>query len=340
MEVKSISELYSRLTSPVSTIYVVPLIRYDFKRTDYLYLLYKDLTEGNSDIKLVDLSVFAHMRMVFGALFNRNTVLHYHWLEFQDMKSLIGMPYKLSCIALYSLLGGNIIWTIHNLIPHDKRFLSLHKGIHKWMAKRASILHIHSQSVSKTVSDFLEVDESKCIVLRHPEFPSKFIAKEDAVKKLSESYSIAIERFIAPTFLIFGGLSTYKGIEEIVRVLGEEASPFTLLIAGPVKKGQSVLKAKLTELSGSDERMILIPTFIPEKDYPLLFNVSDACVFNYDDILTSGGVEMALVYQKQIIAPRKGSLVDYEDLSNVSLFDSSDELKELISHSLKAGVDG
>lgn len=340
MEVKSISELYSRVTNLVSTVYVVPLIRYDFKRTDYLYLLYKDIIEGNSDIKLVDLSVFTHIRMVFGALFNRNTILHYHWLEFQDMKSLIGMPYKLLCIALYSLLGGNIVWTIHNLIPHDKRFLSLHKSIHKWMAKRASILHIHSPSVSKAVSDFLEADESKCIVFRHPKFPSEIILKENAINKLSRSYSIGIESFKAPTFLIFGGLSAYKGIEEIVRVLSDEASPFSLLIAGPFKKGQSALKAKLTELSGSDERMLLIPTFIPEEDYPLLFNASDICVFNYDDILTSGGIEMALAYQKQVIAPRKGSLIDYEDLSNVSLFDSPDELKELISHFLKAGVDG
>lgn len=340
MEVKLISELYSRVTNPVSTVYVVPLIRYDFKQTDYLYLLYKDIIEGSSDIKLKDLSFFAHIRMVFGALLNRNTILHYHWLEFQDMKSLLGMPYKLLCIALYKLLGGHIVWTIHNLTPHDKRFLSLHKSIHTWMAKKASVLHVHSESVVERVSDFLDVYESKCIVLAHPEFPSITLSKKDAIERFSKNYSIGSERFKTPTFLVFGGLSAYKGIEEITTVLCDDTSAFTLLIAGPFKKGQGVLKDKLTKMAESDERIILIPTFIPEEDYPLLFNASDICVFNYDDILTSGGIEMALAYKKQIIAPHKGSLSDYEGLSNVSLFNSQEELKELISHFLKAGVDG
>ncbi|MEQ9266885.1 MAG: hypothetical protein RLN81_16785 [Balneolaceae bacterium] len=340
MEVKLISELYSRVTNPVSTVYVVPLIRYDFKKTDYLYLFYKGLIEGSSDIKLKDLSVFAHIRMVFGALLNQNTILHYHWLEFQDMKSLLGMPYKLLCIALYKLLGGHIVWTIHNLTPHDKRFLSLHRSIHQWMAKKASVLHVHSGSVVERVSDFLDVDESKCIVLAHPEFPSVTVSKKEAIERFSKNYSIGTERFKTPTFLIFGGLSAYKGIEEIAKILNGETSPFALLIAGPFKKGQGVLEDKLTKMAETDERIILIPAFIPEEDYPLLFSASDICVFNYDDILTSGGIEMALAYKKQIIAPYKGSLSDYEGLSNVSLFNSPGELKELISHFLKVGADG
>lgn len=340
MEVKSLLELYARVNSSVSTVYVVPLIRYNFKQTDYLYLLYKDLIESDSETIVESISFFAHFQFVLGALLNKNTILHYHWLEFQDFKSLAGMPYKLLCIALYSFLGGKIIWTIHNLIPHDNRYLPLHKIIHTWMAKRASLLHVHSGSVVPAVSAFLEVPESKCIVHKHPEFPSKPVQKTEAVTKLSNQYSIDTEAFTVPTFLVFGGLSAYKGIEEIVRILKDKELPSTLLIAGPIKKGQNLLLNNLTSLAKEDKRIIFIPKFIPEEDYPLLFGVSDICVFNYDDILTSGGVEMALAYKKQIIAPGKGSLVDFKTLPNVSLFDSPKELKSLIGQVLKEGVDG
>lgn len=340
MEVSSLTELYSQVNKHFSKVFVVPLIRFDFPKTDYLYLLYKEFFNRSDYNPVKSISVFDHYRFVLAAIFNRNTILHYHWLEFQSLKALSGMPYKLLSIALYKLLGGNIVWTIHNLTPHDKKFLTLHKFIHRWMARRASLIHIHSHSALSLVSDYLKIDTNKILILRHPEFPYKKLSKEEALKEFLSNYGDGRTLLKKPIFLIFGGISEYKGIREIVAILSSQEKQFTLIIAGYVKLGQENLHNFIIENTIDDSRIIYVPTFIPEKHYPSLLHASDICVFNYDDILTSGGVAMAIAYKKRIIAPSLGCLRDFKNNPDVFLFNSKNELKNLIQESLGHFNDG
>ena len=159
MEAKSLTELYSQVNKHFSKVFVVPLIRLKFPKTDYLYLFYKDILASSGEISINSISVFGHYKFVYEAIINKDTILHYHWLEFQNGKALLGMPYKLLCIGLFKLLGGNIVWTIHNLTPHDRKYLKFHKLIHKWMAKKASLLHVHSKTAIPIVSEYLEIEQ-------------------------------------------------------------------------------------------------------------------------------------------------------------------------------------
>lgn len=333
MEISSLKELYSKVRTKTSIVFVVPLIRHSFPGTDYLYMLYKNLLEKPSGIAIESISVFAHIKMVFKALTNRNTILHYHWLEFQDFKSLLAMPYKLKCIWLYNLFGGKIIWTIHNLNPHDKKYISLHRRIHKWMAKKATVLHVHSLSSVEIVSKTYEVSKEKIVILKHPFFPSEILDKKEAQQKFLAAYGEGKPALTDLTFLIFGGISEYKGIREIIDILISKKEPFHLIIAGYVKKGQEPLHDFILQKSKEDDRILYIPTFIPENHYPFLLSSADVCLFNYDEILTSGGIEMALAYQRDIIAPAKGGIIDVEN-THISLFESKVELDDLLQHKL------
>lgn len=111
MEATSLDEIYASVNVDAKTIYVVPLIRYSLKRSDYLYLLYEELLNGEK-YTIESISVFNHFKLVVAILKNKNAILHYHWLEFQDLKSLLGMPWKIACIYLFKKLGGNIVWKI------------------------------------------------------------------------------------------------------------------------------------------------------------------------------------------------------------------------------------
>ena len=330
MEISSLKELYSGLNKHISTVFVVPLIRYRFPKTDYLYLLYKNLIDEN-EINIESISVFAHFRFVLKVIVNRNTLLHYHWLEFQDFKSLLGMPYKLLCIGLYKLFGGDIIWTVHNLKPHDKKYLSLHLRIHKWMARIASLIHVHSPLSVPLVSDMYGVSPEKIHVLRHPDFPAKIIPQETARKEFLSVYGDGRSELKGPVCLIFGGISEYKGIRKIIELFSKQTFGFTLIIAGYVKKGQESLHNYIVEKTIDDTKVLYIPSFIPEKDYPLLLNTADVCIFNYEEILSSGGVKMAQAYRKKVIAPNAGDLRELKDDETVLLFDSIEELESLIT---------
>ncbi len=333
MEATSLTELFSRVNKHFSKVFVVPLIRFDFPQTDYLYLLYKELLTKNNQSEVISISVFNHYKFVLAALFTKNTILHYHWLEFQTLKALLGMPYKLLCIALYKLFGGTIVWTVHNLSPHDKKYLKLHRLIHHWMAKRASLIHVHSKSALSLVSKYLNIEKEKICILEHPKFPSIELQKEEAQYEFLSNYGDGRNFLQNPVFLIFGGISEYKGIREIIEILIAHERKFNLIIAGYVKVGNEDLHNFIIDKTVDDDRVIYVPSFIPENHYPSLLHSSDICLFNYDEILTSGGVAMAIAYQKKIIAPNLGCLQDLKNDDLVFLFDTKDELKKLITTS-------
>lgn len=340
MEASSLTELYSQVNKHFSKVFVVPLIRYNFPKTDYLFLLYRDFLTQPNEVEIKSISVFGHFKLVLAAAFDNYTILHYHWLEFQNLKALLGMPYKLICIALYKLFGGSIVWTVHNLTPHDKKYLKLHTSIHRWMAKRASIIHVHSTSAVSIVSEYLNIEKTKIVILKHPQFPSEELSKDEAQEQFLSNYGDGKNSLESPVFLIFGGISEYKGIREIIDILSTQEKDFSLIIAGYVKIGQEALHNFIIDKTIDDQRVTYVPTFIPEEHYPSLLHNSDVCIFNYDEILTSGGVEMALAYQKKIIAPNLGCLQDLKDRDNVSLFNSKEELKNLIHESLEQFENG
>ncbi len=328
MESASLDDIYSSVNKDARIIYVVPLIRYSYKKSDYGYLLYKKLIEGDKyDVRSI--SILNHFKLVSGGLFNRNVILHYHWLEFQDVRALMGMPWKMLCIYLFRLLGGNIVWTLHNEFPHDQRYLKLHRYLHKKMADWADALHVHCHKAISIMSRRLESPPEKFHIVPHPEFPPSPIPAEEARQHLLKQYSCNLSGD-SSTLLMFGNISRYKQIEKVAEMVIGLKHECKLLIVGPVKKGNMDLYRQLERLQKQSERLIMIPHFIPEAHVSWFFSASDICVFNYRNILSSGGYNMAKAYGKTVIAPDIGCLSEEHTKSNVHLFIDQKELKSLL----------
>lgn len=327
-------ELYAELIpenhSGKKELYVVPLIRHDYKESDYLYLLYRDIIENRKDqFSIKSVSVWKHWIFAWRALSKKNVILHYHWLECTDFKSLTGMVYKLICIFLYKLFGGKLVWTIHNKMPHDRKYQQFNYRIQSWMAARADLLHIHCSSMIDEISRFYDQPAGKFRVVEHPEFPSKVIKRERAINKLNETRNLGLKSS-DQIFLMFGNISAYKQIGKVCSMFTGLPSHKKLLIVGPVKKGQMSVFYGIKDISKSAENIRLVPHFISEKMVPYYMNAADCVVFNYEKILTSGGVELARSYGRPIIAPNLGCLSELDD-KNSTLFNSQEELNQLLS---------
>ena len=332
MEKQSLSDIYSSMGMKDCSVYVVPRIRSDYPESDYLFLLYKPLL-NNSDYRILSLSVFGHYKFVMKSITSKNVILHYHWLEFQDIKSLLGMPWKLVCIMLFKLFGGKIVWTVHNLEPHDRKFLNLHLRIHRWMAGISDKIHIHAESTANLIKDKFNADVNKFCLLPHPSFPAQRIDRQESINYLNSSFGwqLASSRPIA---LIWGNISLYKNIEHLLNLITEQNLDVQVIIAGPIKKGQETLTERITLKCDEETDFYCNPSFIEEKDIPFFFGATDFCLFNFSQILTSGSVEMALSYNKDIIAPRTGSLTELSNSANAFLFSNEKELSTLIRSSI------
>lgn len=325
----SLLHIYKEVSDKVATIFVVPLIRYDYPTTDYLYLLYKDLL-ADKQININSLSAFAHIKLILAPLTDKHAILHYHWLEFQDLKSGIGLIYKLICITLFKAFGGSIIWTVHNLYPHNKKWRHQHKKLYQWFAGICDMILVHTPKAVELVSKEYEVDSKKIRVYPHPQFPARFIEKTEAVSHINTIFGLQLTPKI-PTIGCFGAISAYKRYPELIGIVDQLSVAKQMIIAGYVKKGMQEIDAKILESSKSRDWLYYHRGFISEDLLPNLMNAIDVCVFNFDDILTSGGIELALAYNKPVVAPRLEALMHYETHSNVHLFNSENECVELIT---------
>lgn len=325
---QNLETLYNELCgSPQKRIFVVPLIRYNYKNSDYLYLLYEKLISDEA-YNIKDLSVWQHWKLILAGLNKKNTIIHYHWFECQDFRSMAGMIYKFLCLMISIMLGANLVWTCHNKMPHDGRFYWLNFRLRKWIANKADRIHIHCKSVIPEISGFFRVHPDKFRVIPHPEYPAEKVDKYIAIREINHLRSLDLNETDS-IFLMFGNISQYKGLEDVCRIFRSLDQNSKLLIVGPVKKGQMQCYRNLKRISEGCKNIIIIPHFIKEKNVPFFFNAADCALFNYKTILTSGGVVLARCYNIPVMAPPIGCIGELKD-EDVHFFDNTAELEKLI----------
>ena len=336
IEEKLIKE-YLALSPNLKKLYVVPLLNPGNKNTDYLYILYKNIIEGKTgNFKIEFLSIFSHSKIFIKKLYGENNLLHYHWFEASDLKSFAGIFWKVIWITLYKLIGGKIIWTVHNKFPHTNRFVFTNRVLRKYLAKISNKIHVHCDSAIKIMSPVFNLPGEKFFVLEHPKFLTSIIQKQTAIKLIQNKYPEIEVASNKKIFLSFGVIAEYKGLIELINLFGKFDNA-VLIIAGLVKKVNENYYRKMTEAAEGKHNIIIISKFIEDDELNLFFSISDYVIFNFTDILTSGSTILALNYNKKVIAPAMGCLNDIKD-ENLILFgkdSSSSNLKNVVSNLLK-----
>lgn len=327
-QISQLEELYNGLsdTSPV-TLFVAPSIRYTHKKTDYLYLFYKTLF-SSKNFTIFDVSTVGHLKFVLHQLLRRDSILHYHWIQYSGFWSGCGYFFKLMCIYLYLSLNGKLVWSVHNKLPPDCKNEWLHFKVRKWLAQRADRLLVECSSAVNDVSAYFHVSPEKFRVWPHPGYPPQLMPRAAAIEAINHRYQVHI-KLQDRIFLMFGHISSYKQIDKVCTIFVNKSIHKKLLVVGPVKKGQMQYYKKLRKATRRQENIILIPQFIKERYVPEFMNAADYVVFNYREVLTSGGVPLANSYNKSIILPKKGCLTEKEG-ENLMFFKSQDELKEMM----------
>jgi len=327
-EINELEELYDGLSrSEPTTLFVAPRIRYTHKKSDYLYLFYKKLLDS-PDFKIFDVSTAGHLKFILHQLIKGDSILHYHWIQFSGVGSVFGFLFKLFCIQLYLLLGGKLVWSLHNKVPPDCNHEWLHIKSRKWLAKKAHRLVVECESLIPDLSIYFNVSPKKFRVWSHPGYPPQLMPRAAAIEAINHRYDVKI-KIQDRIYLMFGHISPYKQIDKVCTIFEDEPLNKKLLVVGPVKKGQMAYFKKIRKTSQEMNNVILIPQFIKEDCVPEFFNAADFLVFNYRDVLASGGVPLAKSYDKTIILPEKGCLKEQKG-KNLKFFKSQKELKEII----------
>ena len=329
----SFREILNNLSPDCEILYVLPAFSEQRKTSDYLYLLHKEMILGKEKPKVVGIPEWQYHHLTWSAMINKESVVHCNWIEARDYRSLARILYLWLCLIFYKRKGGKIVWTIHNKVPQGRSVRWLNRKLQKWLTGKADVLRVHCKTAAAEMADYLHIDESRFTILPHPRFPAYLLPRTAAIEAINQRFGFSLQSR-NQIYLMFGNIGSHKQIIETIDIFQELSVNKKLLIVGPVKQGHLKYYHKIKKLLKKTRPDIyILPKVIKADIVPEFFNAADFCVFNYGDILTSGGVELARSYQKAIIAPAKGCLKEMEDNENVNLFRTGEEFKKLLTDS-------
>jgi glycosyltransferase involved in cell wall biosynthesis len=232
--------------------------------------------------------------------YHLSKILHLHWDEGLLPKSdKIQSDFAKKTIKIFQETGGKIIWTVHNMFPHElvsNQEKELFLSNRAFMCKYADKIHVHNTYSRQYLIDNFDVDENKIFVIAHPSY-LEWYCVDRAHQKFSEKKS----------FLLFGNMRSYKGLDLVaqafLRVINKN-DVFDFHIAGH--------GADQVDLNGLSP---LIPVrfssgYISDKQVEEFYAAADFAIFGFKAILTSGSVLLAISFGVPPIAPAHPALID------------------------------
>jgi glycosyltransferase involved in cell wall biosynthesis len=200
-----------------------------------------------------------------------------------------------------------IAWTVHNVLPHERRFHELEVDVCRILAERADLIHVlHEKTVSLT-EPYYQLPRDKVRVVPHASYLGVY---PNVIGRVQARYQLGVPPR-ALTFCFVGAVRRYKGIDRLIDAFSavfRERGDARLLLAGPGLSGAEVrrLSARARAVRGIITRL----ERIPEWDLQIYLNAADVVVLPYEEALNSGALMLAFTFGRPVIASRRGLMTD------------------------------
>ena len=232
----------------------------------------------------VTTSIFFSFRR---AIFGRYDLVHLQWPEYvvkseSRTKRLLKTALCLLWIQRIRLTKIPVVYTVHNLMPHEKLDAISQVVLRKLLARVALRIYINES---------LENPADGITILHGMEPMANGISDKAAVGRSD--------------LLFFGTLKQYKGIEDLVDAFFElPPSQFSLTIAG---LGSDQINRYLTSVTSGSSNIHFIPGHVPEETLADLIESSNLVILPYRYFYNSGVAFASLEKGKRILIPRSES---------------------------------
>lgn len=249
-------------------------------------------------------------------------ILHFHWLQYHYLRnnaiaSWIALLKFCLQILFAKICGYRIVWTAHNIRPHEQPYRFLDQaGFYLFSLLANSIVTLCENTRSLIREKFHRSERVFCgyhgnYLDIYPNHISRIEAKE----------RLGVTAYF-PVFLFFGSIRHYKGLYELIDAFQRiENRQACLIIAG--KANDLDLAQKITVRSGADPRIRLFLDWISVEDVQIYFNACDFVVLPFVDVTTSGSALLGLGFGCPVIAPAIGCLPEVITFENGVLFDAA-----------------
>ncbi|MDI6888071.1 MAG: glycosyltransferase family 4 protein [Methanocellales archaeon] len=247
---------------------------------------------------------------------------HADIIHFQMLKApLIDWAF----IRSLKLLGLNLVYTAHNVIPHEQRFYtkSLFSNIYSMMDG----IIAHTKNDERELRRAFDLSKPKVCVVPHGSylfFGDEAISKEEAMKTLGIPSDFK-------TVLFFGYISEDKGLKYLIEAFAGVAKkvPCKLVIAGEPVEDSSTYESLISKL-GISHDVILDLGYIPLDMVGCYFTSADVVVLPYAKPYHDVMAQVAHAFGKPAVVTGQSGIVEDERSGYIVKPKSSDELEKAI----------
>lgn len=241
-------------------------------------------------------------------------IIHLHWPSQLYSRSNVfrfcgALTRYAWLLALARIWGYKIIWTAHNLFPHERNNIFLEYLARLYTVWISHAILLNFESAADYFSKFF-FRRSGLYCTHHGNYiewyPNR-ISKEDARRILR----ISDDKFV---YLIFGVIRKYKGIEEAIYSFKRISTEGDVLVIVGYCSDKDYEK-QLRLLYGNNPRIILITEFIKDDEVQIYFNAADIVLLPHSNVFTSGSLLLAMGFSKPVIAPSIGAITEIVDES-------------------------
>jgi peptidoglycan/LPS O-acetylase OafA/YrhL/O-antigen/teichoic acid export membrane protein/glycosyltransferase involved in cell wall biosynthesis len=231
------------------------------------------------------------------------TVFHLHWtFGFAWTRPF---PRRLSRAWFQLILhvtrrcGYRVVWTAHNVLPHDRVFDDDERA-RRALVDGCDLVIAHSAHAVEGLRD-IGAAPHRAVVIPHGPISAPRVSELRATPPQGRR-----------CVLFLGRIATYKGVEDLIEAVAGGTAELRVVIAGACPDRE--LGARLRRAAtGAGDRVALRLGFVADEDLAGLLEGSDAVVYPFRSITTSGSVMLGLAAGRPAVVPDLPALAGLPD---------------------------
>jgi len=241
-------------------------------------------------------------------------LLHLHWPEElyrwhgEGSREQRG-EHAIAILHSVRTLGCRIVWTVHNIGPHEMLPSGIDQRVYNAVADVADVI-VHHCPISRDLicEAYPQTTAARHLVIPHGHYfgyPNA-ISRKEARSKLQ----ISEDAFV---YLQFGNIRFYKGIDLLLGAYRAVRTPRKyLVIAGQYQTigghGALVERLNLARLRYLTPRTLIHPESIPSERVQDYLQAADCVVLSHMAGLNSGVAVLGMTFGKPVVAPSLGCI--------------------------------
>lgn len=271
------------------------------KVNPYNALLYREMQKLG-----VPVEEYSHKK----ALFERYDIVHFHWPDgYMNERGLLKAWQRIILFVLImgvlKLKGTRIVWTAHNVAPHDAFRPRLSQRFMNWFIQRCDgFIFMSEDSKNAFFKHYPAPGKLEYAIIPHGHYRNSYPAAID-----QQQAKAALGLLPDKKVLLFCGMiKPYKNVDNLIRVFNQaRLEDYSLVVAGSPETG--ALANDIKHLAEDNPDVHLFLRFIPDNELHTYLSAADIVILPYRAIFNSGALLLALSFDKPVIAPHIGAMV-------------------------------